>query len=232
MKEHRCWIIALVLLCFLFGSCRGRCEKQVAPIQGNSRVKLENDEKGMYSQAMISQIIEQFHLPANTVVSDEDANAILFKSVDGKDSISDDDIVTIWKYYKDKDDIQEIVTSHPLADYAWCTSNPKHGITIGIDSVFAINDAKLLPFVDSLLVVNGCRDELSPVNSFIVNPYEGKAILLPSNRGCIGFTSEEGLPICLSFRHHAEGPGRFSVVSVYDLDGKLVKEMSFEGYEE
>lgn len=41
--------------------------------------------------------------------------------------------------------------------------------------------------------------------------------MLPSNRGCVGFTSEEGLPICLSFRHHANGEsGRYSVVSVYD----------------
>lgn len=55
--------------------------------------------------------------------------------------------------------------------------------------------------------------------------------LLPSNRGCLGFTSEEGLPICLSFRHHANGePGRFSVISVYDEKGKFVKEMSLEGY--
>lgn len=50
--------------------------------------------------------------------------------------------------------------------------------------------------------------------------------------GCIGFTSEEGLPICLSFRHHTNGEaGRFSVVSVYDTKGRLVKEMSLEGYE-
>ena len=71
------------------------------------------------------------------------------------------------------------------------------------------------------------------VHSFIVNTETKQAILLPSNRGCLGFTSEEGLPICLSFRHHANGdPGRFSVVTVYDERGKLVKEMSLEGYEE
>lgn len=104
---------------------------------------------------------------------------------------------------------------------------------MGIDSVFAINDAKLFPFVDSLIIVNGTIDALSPVYSFIVNSNGEKVILLPSNRGCIGFTSEEGLPICLSFRQHTDEEfDKFSIVSVYDLNGKLVKEMSFEGYEE
>ncbi len=36
------------------------------------------------------------------------------------------------------------------------------------------------------------RDELGPTFSFIVNTETKKSILLPSNRGCIGFTSEEG----------------------------------------
>ena len=79
--------------------------------------------------------------------------------------------------------------------------------------------------------MNGNRDELGPTFSFIIDTETKKSILLPSKRGCIGFTSEEGLPICLSFRHHANGePGRYSVVSVYDEKGNLVKEMSFEDY--
>ncbi len=106
------------------------------------------------------------------------------------------------------------------------------GIKIEIDSTFSIYDTMAFPYDDSLEVVNGCRDEVGPTYSFIVNTETKKSILLPSNRGCIGFTSEEGLPICLSFRHHANGEaGRFSVVSVYDTKGRLVKEMSLEGYE-
>ena len=94
-------------------------------------------------------------------------------------------------------------------------------------------DAMEFPFDKNLVVVNGNRDEIGPTFSFIINTETKKSIILPSNRGCIGFTSEEGLPICLSFRHHSNGePGRFSVVSVYDAKGRLVKEMSLEGYEE
>ncbi len=105
------------------------------------------------------------------------------------------------------------------------------GVRVAIDSSFSILDTKPFPFNDALLVVTCIWDELGPTYSFIVNTETRKAILLPSNRGCLGFTSEEGLPICLSYRHHANGePGRFSVVSVYDLNGKLVKEMSLDGY--
>lgn len=106
------------------------------------------------------------------------------------------------------------------------------GVRMAIDSSFSILETKPFPFGDSLILVDGSEDELGPTFSFIVNTETKKARLLPSNRGCIGFTSEEGLPICLSFRHHAEGPGRFSVISVYDKKGKLVDEMSLEGYEE
>lgn len=107
------------------------------------------------------------------------------------------------------------------------------GVRMAIDTSFSVLDTKAFPFNDSLSVVTGVQDEIGPTYSFIVNTETKQAILLPSNRGCLGFTSEEGLPICLSFRHYANGdPGRFSVVTVYDERGKLVKEMSLEGYEE
>ena len=105
------------------------------------------------------------------------------------------------------------------------------GEKMSIDSTFSIMDTMAFPFDENLIVVNGNRDELGPTFSFIIDTETKKSILLPSNRGCIGFTSEEGLPICLSFRHHANGEsGRYSVVSVYDEKGNLVKEMSFEDY--
>lgn len=105
------------------------------------------------------------------------------------------------------------------------------GEKMSIDSTFSIMDTMAFPFDENLIVVNGNRDELGPTFSFIIDTETKKSILLPSNRGCIGFTSEEGLPICLSFRHHANGDsGRYSVVSVYDEKGNLVKEMSFEDY--
>lgn len=107
------------------------------------------------------------------------------------------------------------------------------GEKMSIDSTFYIMDVKAFPFKDKLVVVTGNRDGLGPTYCFVVNTETKKSIMLPSNRGCIGFTSEEGLPICLSFRHHSNGePGRFSVVSVYDAKGRLVKEMTLEGYEE
>jgi len=104
-------------------------------------------------------------------------------------------------------------------------------VTIGLDSVFVASEAMLVPLNPDVVVVNGTTDKMNTIYTFIVDKDAGEAILLPSNRGCVGFTSEEGLPICLSFRHHANGEsGRYSVVSVYDEKGNLVKEMSFEDY--
>lgn len=166
---------------------------------------------------MIAQIIKHFHLPNNTVVTDEDVDAILLRSVDGVDGICGGDVVTIWKYYKKQNDIQEIVTAHPMADLLWYNPDKKHGVTIGLDSVFVASEAMLVPLNPDVVVVNGTTDKINTIYTFIVDKDAGKSILLPSNRGCVGFTSEEGLPICLSFRHHTNGEsGRYSVVSVYD----------------
>ena len=228
MKECKYWIVVLLQLCFLSISCGEKGAKQVAPAQDHAFLKYENDEDGKYSQAMIAQIIKHFHLPNNTVVTDEDVDAILLRSVNGRDGVY---VVTIWKYYKKQNDIQEIVTAHPMADLLWYNPDKKHGVTLGLDSVFAASGAMLVPLNPDLIVVNGKIDKMEATYTFLVDKDAGKAILLPSNRGCVGFTSEEGLPICLSFRHHANGePGRYSVVSVYDEKGNLVKEMSFEDY--
>ena len=194
-------------------------------------VKFENNEDGKYSQAMIAPIIKHFHLPNNTVVTDEDVDAILLRSVDGGDGIYGGDVVSIWKYYKKQNDIQEIVTAHPMADLLWYNPDKKHGVTIGLDSVFVASEAMLVPLNPDVVVVNGTTDKMNTIYTFILDKDAGKAILLPSNRGCVGFTSEDGLPICQSCRHYSDTRfGRYSVVSVYDLDGKLVKEMSFEDY--
>ena len=71
------------------------------------------------------------------------------------------------------------------------------GEKMSIDSTFSIMDTMAFPFDENLIVVNGNREELGPTFSFIIDTETKKSILLPSNRGCIGFTSEEGLPICL-----------------------------------
>ena len=67
----------------------------------------------------------------NTVVTDEDVDAILLRSVDGGDGIYGGDVVSIWKYYKNQNDIQEIVTTHPMADLLWYNPDKKHGVTLG-----------------------------------------------------------------------------------------------------
>ena len=110
------WIVVLLQLCFLSISCGEKRTKQVAPAQDHAFLKYENNEDGKYSQAMIAQIIKHFHLPNNTVVTDENVDAILLRSIDGRNGIYGGDVVTIWKYYKKQNDIQEIVTAHPMAE--------------------------------------------------------------------------------------------------------------------
>lgn len=183
MGMRKYLIIIIVLSCFLFGSCGERCAKQIVPVQSRCSVKFENNEDGKYSQAMIAQIIKHFHLPNNTVVTDEDVGAILLRSVDGGDGIYGGDVVTIWKYYKKQNDIQEIVTAHPMADLLWYNPDKKHGVTIGLDSVFVASEAMLVPLNPDVVVVNGTTDKMNTIYTFIVDKDAGKAILLPSNRG-------------------------------------------------
>ena len=163
MKECKYWIVVLLQLCFLSISCGEKGAKQVAPAQDHVILKFENNEDGKYSQTMIAQIIKHFHLPNNTVVTDEDVDAILLRSVDGGDGICGGDVVTIWKYYKKQNDIQKIVTAHPMADLLWYNPDKKHGVTLGLDSVFVASEAMLVPLNPDVVVVNGTIDKMNTV---------------------------------------------------------------------
>lgn len=179
-------------------------------------------------QDMINQIISRFHLPPKTVVEDEDENMILLKSFNGKDSTCEINLITVWKFYKKSGDIQEVVTSHPTSNLTCQVPTGSQGVSVSLDSIFAINSARQFPLADSLVLVEGDPFGTGNVKSYIIDMDNRKAILLPSNYGCIGFTSEEGFPICRSYRSRNYISPRYSVVSVYDMNGKLVKEMSLK----
>jgi hypothetical protein len=73
------------------------------------------------------------------------------------------------------------------------------------------------------LLVEGSLDYRN-VESFIICEDSVKAICLPSNRGLIGVSEEDGFLIMESYNYYKDG-GRFNTISVFNNEGREISSM-------
>jgi hypothetical protein len=94
-----------------------------------------------------------------------------------------------------------------------------------LDSIPIISKATILSWIGEPLKIltEGCSDYRN-VLSFIINSNSDKAICLPTNRGLIGVSEEDGLLIMQSYAYYEEG-GRFNVIEAFDKKGKRIASM-------
>ena len=131
--------------------------------------------------------------------------------------------VSLWTFNKDKKSAKKILLSHPNADGS--RSSMEHSVIIPLDSIPTISKVTILSWKDESLelLAEGCSDYRN-VQSFIINIDSDKAICLPTNRGLIGISEEEGLLIMQSYAYY-EGGGRYNIIEAYDQQGNRITSM-------
>ena len=131
--------------------------------------------------------------------------------------------VSLWIYEKSKKSAKKILLTHPDANGSWFTM--EHSVCIPLDSIPTISKATILSWKGEPLkiITEGCSDYRN-VLSFIINSNSDKAICLPTNRGLIGVSEEDGLLIMQSYAYYEEG-GRFNVIEAFDKKGKRIASM-------
>ena len=141
-------------------------------------------------------------------------------SIEGVGSIKQ---VSLWTFDKDKGAASKILLSHPHADVSWFSM--EHSVIITLDSIPTISKVTILSWRGEplKLLVEGCSDYRN-VESFIIDINSDQAICLPTNRGLIGISEEEGLLIMQSYAYYEEG-GRYNVIEAYDLQGNRITSM-------
>ncbi len=142
-------------------------------------------------------------------------------SIDGLPSIKQ---VSLWFYNRNRNEGNIILISHPQTKMT--LPNMEHSVSIPLDSIPTITKVTILswPNEPMKLLAEGCSDYRN-VESFIINEDSDNAICLPTNRGLIGISEEDGLLIMQSYDYYKDG-GRYNIIEAFDVKGIRVSSMS------
>lgn len=142
-------------------------------------------------------------------------------SIDGLPPIKQ---VSLWSYHKNKKEGRKILLSHPHTNMAFL--NMEHSVSIPLDSIPTITKVTILSWPNEplKLLVEGCSDYRN-VESFIINEGSDSTICLPTNRGIVGVSEEDGLLIMQSYDYYEEG-GRYNIIEAFDVKGIRVSSMN------
>ena len=142
-------------------------------------------------------------------------------SIEGLPSIKQ---VSLWVYDKNRKEGKKILLSHPNTNMAFL--NMEHSVSIPLDSIPTITKVIILSWPNEplKLLVEGCSDYRN-VKSFIISEDSANAICLPTNRGLIGISEEDGLLIMQSYDYYDDG-GRYNIIEAFDVKGIRVSSMN------
>ena len=132
--------------------------------------------------------------------------------------------VSLWSYHKNKKEGRKILLSHLHTNMAFL--NMEHSVSIPLDSIPTITKVTILSWPNEplKLLVEGCSDYRN-VESFIINEDSDSAICLPTSRGIVGVSEEDGLLIMQSYDYYEDG-GRYNIIEAFDVKGIRVSSMN------
>lgn len=142
-------------------------------------------------------------------------------SIEGLPSIKQ---VSLWVYDINRKEGTKILLSHPQTNMTFL--NMERSVSIPLDSIPTITKVIILSWPDEplKLLVEGCSDYRN-VKSFIISEDSANAICLPTNRGLIGISEEDGLLIMQSYDYYEDG-GRYNIIEAFDVKGIRVSSMN------
>ena len=130
---------------------------------------------------------------------------------------------SLWLFNKKANHKKRLLLSHPGANCNWFSM--EHAVSVPLDSIPTIQKVTILSWEGEplKLLVEGSPDYRN-VQSFIVEADKNTAICMPTNRGLIGVSGEDGLLIMQSYAYYEDG-GRFNVIEAFDLQGNRISSM-------
>ena len=166
-------------------------------------------------------------IPSTSQTISENEDYVIFlndedrgDSIEGLGAIKQ---VSLWTYQKSKKSANKILLSHPHADASWFSM--EHSASIPLDSIPTISKVTILSWKGEplKLLAEGCSDYRN-VESFIIDIDSDQAICLPTNRGLIGISEEDGLLIMQSYAYYEDG-GRYNIIEAFDQQGNRITSM-------
>lgn len=211
---------------------------------GKSTMVIANDSTNTQSpssidgQESVSSSLQdslyQYGLPRTARMTDKSEEFAIFLNDDKKAEFDEDAfIVSLYVYNYKTRKLTKLLTTTEPEDYKWYNPAGENASKCLLTDIHSIYYARLFPYAEKLLVT-GCFDSRNEF-SYIIDLNDKSAMLLPTNHGFLGFTSEEGYVVMLSYAYNTgldeEGEpkgGRHTVISVFDENGKFIRSLDLE----
>ena len=211
---------------------------------GRSAMEIDNDSTNTQSTFPIevqrageSSLLDSLYqegLPRTARMADKSEEFAIFLNDDKKAEFDEDAfIVSLYVYNYKTRQLTKLLTTTEPEGYKWYNPAGENASKCLLTDIHSIYYARLFPYAEKLLVT-GCFDSRNEF-SYIIDLNDKRAMLLPTNSGFVGFTSEEGYVVMQSYAYNTgldeEGEpkgGRHTVLSVFDENGKFIRSLDLE----
>ena len=133
-----------------------------------------------------------------------------------------DAVRSVWLADERTGTVIKVCVTNPMAEVQWSKMSSKDadGVSVALTQIAAADKAMIAPGDVSKVIVEGCPDGRN-IWTYIIDPYQGTAIQLPSTEGVVSLDWEKKEIIAASYGY--DDDGRYSVNNAYSLDGKFLR---------
>ena len=119
-----------------------------------------------------------------------------------------DAVRSVWLADERTGTVIKVCVTNPMAEVQWSKMSSKDadGVSVALTQIAAADKAMIAPGDVSKVIVEGCPDGRN-IWTYIIDPYQGTAIQLPSVAASYGYDDD----------------GRYTVNKAYSLDGKFFR---------
>ena len=135
-----------------------------------------------------------------------------------------DDVKSVWLANERMGTVIKVCVTNPKAEAQWSKMSGKvaDGVSVPLTQIAAADKAMIAPGDVSKVIVEGCPDGRN-IWTYIIDPYQGTAIQLPSTEGVVSLDWGKKEIIAASYGY--DDDGRYSVNKAYSLDGKFLRKI-------
>ena len=133
-----------------------------------------------------------------------------------------DAVRSVWLVDERTGTVIKVCVTNPMAEVQWSKMSSKDadGVSVALTQIAAADKAMIAPGDVSKVIVEGCPDGRN-IWTYIIDPYQGTAIQLPSTEGVVSLDWEKKEIIAASYGY--DDDGRYTVNNAYSLAGKFLR---------
>lgn len=133
-----------------------------------------------------------------------------------------DEVSSVWLANERSGTVIKVCVTNPMAEAQWSRMSGKtaDGVSVPLTQIAAADKGMIAPGDVCKVIVEGCPDGRNTW-TYVIDPFQGTAIQLPSTEGVVSLDWEKKEIIAASYGY--DDDGRYSVNKAYSLDGKFLR---------